>query len=95
MLHQPIPEPIPEPKPEPKPEKEISEEDDPFEGIETKDINKYVDLYDQDTPETHKEALQLAEKIRTWISNGRPKPGEESKTQVEKKKHSFFGRFKK
>jgi len=55
-----------------KPEEKTS--DDPFDGIETKDIDNYADLYDVPPPETDEQARQLAIKIREWISSGRPKP---------------------
>ena len=57
----------------PEPEPDI-ESDDPFEGIDTDDINKYADWFDIPPPENDKEAKNLAKKIRSWISNGRPKP---------------------
>ena len=63
----PAPEPAPEPEPEP-------ESDDPFEGIDTDDINKYADWFDIPPPESDKEAKALALKIRKWISDGRTKP---------------------
>ena len=73
------PEPEPESKPEPaveEPEAEPESEDDadPFEGIETDDINNYADLYDVPPPETDNEAKKLANQIRKWIQDGRPKP---------------------
>ena len=76
---EPKPEPVveePEPEPEPKPEPEPEPEDDadPFEGIETDDINNYADLYDVPPPETDNEAKKLANQIRKWIQDGRPKP---------------------
>ncbi len=55
-----------------KPEEKTS--DDPFEGIETKDIDNYADWYDVPPPETDEQARKLAIKIREWISSGRPKP---------------------
>ena len=67
----PKPEPEPEPTPEPEPE---PNGDDPFEGIETDDINEYADLYDVPPPENDKQAKELANKIKKWISNGRPNP---------------------
>ncbi|KAF6243171.1 signal recognition particle-docking protein FtsY, partial [Nitrosopumilus sp. b1] len=86
----------PKPKPEPKPE---LDSDDPFDGIDTKDINKYADMYDEPPPESDAQAKELASKIRKWIEDGRPKPGEEPKKQDDadksKKKRSLFGRFKK
>ena len=78
-LTEPDPEPTPEPEPEPTPEPEpetIAEpdSDDPFEGIETDDINQYADLFDVAPPENDSEAKNLAKKIRNWISDGRPNP---------------------
>ena len=71
---EPQPEPQPEPEPEPQPEPQPEESDDPFEGIETDDINNYADLYDVPPPETDNEAKSLANKIKKWIQDGRPKP---------------------
>ena len=107
-------EPKPEPKIEPKPElkaKSVEEiqDDDPFAGITTNDIEKYSDLYDVPPPETDDEARNLASKIKQWISNGRPKPTKEEKDVIEeeieekevseddksKKKRSMFGWLKK
>ena len=71
------PEPEPEPEPvveEPEPEPESEDDADPFEGIETDDINNYADLYDVPPPETDNEAKKLANQIRKWIQDGRPKP---------------------
>ncbi len=105
-----------EPKPEPKikqgvktkPVEEIPEDDDPFAGIETKDIEKYSDLYDVSPPDTDDEARKLAAKIRRWVSDGRPKSTKEDKKDVieeeidevsedekPKKKRSMFGWMKK
>ena len=75
----PAPEPEPAPAPEPEPELEPTpeptpESDDPFEGIDTDDINKYADWFDIPPPESDKEAKALALKIRKWISDGRTKP---------------------
>ncbi|HJT09623.1 MAG TPA: signal recognition particle-docking protein FtsY [Candidatus Nitrosotalea sp.] len=110
------PEPKIEPKPEPKikqevktkPVEDIPDDDDPFAGIETKDIEKYSDLYDVPPPETDDEARKLASKIRRWISDGRPKSTKEDKKDVieeeidevsedekPKKKRSMFGWMKK
>ena len=58
--------------PKKKPEEKNS--DDPFEGIETKDIDNYADWYDVPPPENDEQARKLAIKIREWISSGRPKP---------------------
>ena len=76
-VEEPEPEPEPEPKPEPvveEPEPEPEDDADPFEGIETDDINNYADLYDVPPPETDNEAKKLANQIRKWIQDGRPKP---------------------
>ena len=64
----------PEPQPEPQPEPESGDSDDPFDGIETDDINDYADMYDVPPPETDDEAKKLATKIKKWIQDGRPKP---------------------
>lgn len=120
--NKPSPEPKIESKLEPKksPEKEenktkkteeFADIEDPFAGISTKDIEKYSDLYDVVPPESDDEARRLAAKIKTWISNGRPKPTNnkdviEEKTEEEnkedvheedkpKKKRSMFGWMKK
>jgi fused signal recognition particle receptor len=93
-------------KPEPK---QISEEEqDPFAGIVTNDIEKYSDLFDVPPPENDNEARKLAAKIRKWISEGRPKPKETTEEEHEekeetaisedekpKKKRSLFGWSKK
>ena len=74
---EPEPEPQPEPEPEPEPqqpEPESGDSDDPFDGIETDDINDYADMYDVPPPETDDEAKKLATKIKKWIQDGRPKP---------------------
>ncbi len=78
---------------------------DPFEGLETKDINRYADWYDVSPPQSDNDAIDLSSKIRKWIAEGRPKPGEmiknikESEVKDEssnsKKKRSLFGRFNK
>ncbi len=74
-----IPEIKPEPQPEAKPEekvtiKEHERDSDPFEGIDSEDINKYADLYDEAPPESDSQARELAKKIRKWVSDGRPSP---------------------
>ena len=84
VVEEPVPEPQPEPaaeepEPEPQPEPVVEEPEpeddaDPFEGIETDDINNYADLYDVPPPETDNEAKKLANQIRKWIQDGRPKP---------------------
>ncbi|HXV67042.1 MAG TPA: signal recognition particle-docking protein FtsY [Nitrosopumilaceae archaeon] len=78
---------------------------DPFEGLDTKDINRYADLFDAPPPENDQQAQELAIKIKNWISDGRPKKYEKSKeedtkkmnddSEKPKKKQSLFGRFKK
>jgi len=75
---EPIPEPVaePEPIPEPvvEPEPEIKESSsDPFEGIKTKDIEDFAELFDVPPPSSDKEAFEMAKKIRKWITDGRPK----------------------
>lgn len=82
-----------------------SKDSDPFEGLDTKDINLYADLFDAPTPENDQQAQELSVKIKKWISNGRPKAYDNSKevdtqkmkddSEKPKKKHSLFGRFKK
>ena len=72
-IKQPPPEPEPEPQ-QPEPEPESGDSDDPFDGIETDDINDYADMYDVPPPETDDEAKKLATKIKKWIQDGRPKP---------------------
>lgn len=74
---------------------------DPFEGLDTKDINLYADLYDSPPPENDKQAQELSVKIRKWISDGKPNPNDNSKeddkkmkdSDAHKKKRSLFGRF--
>ncbi|MFB5610865.1 MAG: signal recognition particle-docking protein FtsY [Nitrosopumilaceae archaeon] len=73
------PEIKPEPQPKEKPEEkstinESASDSDPFEGLDTNDINKYADLYDESPPETDSQARELAKKIRKWLSDGRPNP---------------------
>ena len=82
-----------------------SKDSDPFEGLDTKDINLYADLFDAPPPENDQQAQELSVKIKKWISNGRPKAYDNSKeadtqkmkddSEKPKKKHSLFGRFKK
>ena len=76
------------------------EDSDPFVGLETKDIKKYSKLFDIPPPENDKEAVELATKIKKWISQGRPKAGEEQVEEKQtlqqedtkpKKKRSLFG----
>jgi len=74
-----IPEIKPEPQPEAKPEEKVTIEEsetdsDPFEGIDSEDIKKYADLYDEAPPENESQARELAKKIRKWVSDGRPSP---------------------
>ena len=86
-------------EPEIKEPQEIqSQSDDPFEGISDDDIKLFADLYDVPPPDTDQKAKEMASKIRKWISNGRPKPGDEAKESVDshedsekpKKKRSLF-----
>jgi fused signal recognition particle receptor len=81
-----------------------SEQEDPFEGIKTKDINNYVDKFGIAPPENDAQARDLAAKIRTWIANGRPESeniqddsSEQEKSDIPKpkKKRSFFGKLRK
>ncbi|TLX81436.1 MAG: signal recognition particle-docking protein FtsY [Thaumarchaeota archaeon] len=102
-VEQPKPAPKLEPKPVAKQEKiQFEDEEDPFAGIATKDIEKFSDLFDVPPPENDKEAKELAARIRKWISQGRPKTGEDAKEEsIEetmeqedakpKKKRSLFG----
>jgi len=89
MTPEPKPEPMQQPKPTPqvkqesKPERKTS---DPFEGINDKDISLYADLYDVPPPETDSEAFALGQKIRKWIEEGRPKPGDQPKKKPEQAK---------
>ncbi len=82
---------------------QVEDEDDPFAGIATKDIEKYSDLFDVPPPENDKEAKELAARIKKWISQGRLKPEEAAKEEPAeeetmeqedvkpKKKRSLFG----
>jgi fused signal recognition particle receptor len=77
---KPIPE-IKETQPEPESKEEISiteseikSSNDPFEGIDTDDINQYVAVYDLKPPESDEQAKVLAKRIKEWIASGRPKP---------------------
>jgi len=106
-----IPPLTPEIKVEPKQETtQVSKPDvhqtmnqqDPFENISTKDIQKYSELFDVPPPENDKEARELATKIGKWISQGRPKTelleGQQTMEQEDtkpKKKRSLFGWGKK
>ncbi|HXG14549.1 MAG TPA: signal recognition particle-docking protein FtsY [Candidatus Nitrosotenuis sp.] len=81
------PEIKPEPKIESKPEKKSS---DPFEGINDKDISLFAELYDVAPPQSDDEAFAMAKKIREWIKQGRPKPGqklEQQEPQEEPQEH--------
>ena len=75
----PEPEPVVEKTPEPEPVVEKTPEiksDDPFEGINDDDIANYSDLFDVPPPENDTDAFKLGKKIREWIKQGRPNPGE-------------------
>jgi fused signal recognition particle receptor len=61
-------------KPIPELEKPSSNDSDPFVGIDSADINKYADLYDEPPPENDLQAKELSAKIKKWILDGRPKP---------------------
>ncbi len=60
-------------------QRRVEESEDAFEGIETGDIALYSDLYDVPPPENDSQAASLAKRIRRWISDGRPAPGQEQK----------------
>ena len=45
---------------------------DPFEGIADADITMYSDIFDVSPPENDSEAKAMAEKIRMWVTKGRP-----------------------
>jgi len=97
-----------EPTPEPIPEPELIS-NDPFEGITDNEITTYSDLFDIPPPETDVEAIKTGKKIRDWIKNGKPGPGEstvitsdekevihkQDKEGKPQKKRGLFGRFKK
>ncbi len=91
-----------EPKTTSKQDLQTMDQKDPFENLSTKDIEKYSKLFDVQPPENDKEAMELAAKIRKWISQGRPKTEllEEQQTiepedTKPKKKRSLFGWGKK
>ena len=91
-----------EPKDTSKQDLQTMDQKDPFENLSTKDIEKYSKLFDIRPPENDKEAMELATKIRKWISQGRPKTEllEEKQTMEQddtkpKKKRSLFGWSKK
>lgn len=91
-----------EPKAASKQDLQTMDQKDPFESLSTKDIEKYSELFNIQPPENDKEAMELATKIRKWISQGRPKselleeqqPMEQEDTKP-KKKRSLFGWGKK
>ena len=81
---EPTPEPEPEPTPEPEPEPEPEPTpDDPFEGIKDDEIATYSDLFDVPPPENDDEAFKLGKKIRQWIKDGKPEPGDEDEEDGE------------
>ena len=82
----------------------ISENEDPFEGIKTEDINNYVEQFGVSPPENDTQARELAAKIKEWIANGRPKSEKNIQDDSNelnndipkpKKKRSFFGKLRK
>ncbi len=105
---KPTPEPEPTPTPEPTPE---LSSDDPFDGIKDDDIATYSDLFDIPPPENDHDAINLGNKIRQWIKNGRPESDESNndvsvdvedeeiqkhdKEDKPEKKRGRFGFFKK
>ena len=52
----------------------VAPRSDPFEGIDTADIAAYSDLYDAAPPEDDRQASLLADRIKRWVSDGRPAP---------------------
>ena len=76
---------------------------DPFEGIDTNDIQRYVELFDVPPPESDQHAQELAVKIKKWISQGRPTSKDELEDKANnpsfkestKKKKSLFEEFRK
>ena len=105
---EPTPEPTPEPTLEPEPTPEPSS-DDPFRGINDNEITTYSELFSVPPPENDDEAIKLGKKIREWIKNGKPNPGESKSTvddsedddvqkhdkEEKSKKKGRFGFFKK
>ncbi len=105
---EPTLEPATEPTLEPATELELRS-NDPFEGITDNEITTYSDLFDIPPPETDTEAIKTGKKIRDWIKNGKPDPGEskvitsnkkegihkQDKEDEPQKKRGLFGRFKK
>ncbi len=63
--------------PSSSPSSPSSPSDDPFHGIADSDIAEYSDRFDVPPPENDREAYGLAEKIRGWIADGRPDPGDD------------------
>jgi len=60
-----VSEPVAEPESVDEPESEIKEHSsDPFEGIKTKDIEDFAELFDVPPPSSDKEAFEMAKKIR-------------------------------
>lgn len=80
---------------------QATDQKDPFESLSTKDIEKYSELFDILPPENDKEAMELAAKIKKWISHGRPttelleEQQEKREDTKPKKKRSLFGWGKK
>lgn len=63
--------------------------DDPFAGLDTSDINHYVDLHSISPPENDAQARELATNIRKWLDEK-----EKSRDDSKKEKRSLFNRFK-
>jgi len=67
-----------------QPEQRKLETKDIFEGIDTNDIILYSDMYDIPPPENDAQAANLAKRIRKWLSDGKPDPGQASNAEMRK-----------
>ena len=63
--------------------------DDPLAGLDTSDINHYVNLHNISPPENDIQARELANNVRKWLDE-KEKPRDDSKNE----KRSLFSRFK-
>ncbi len=73
----------PSPPPSSSSSSSSSSSDDPFHGIADSDIAEYSDRFDVPPPENDREAYGLAEKIRGWIADGRPDPGDDDVSETD------------